>query len=61
MIFWIIERLDGEAGNPGTHLLKREELAKILETQSRALEMGAAEELTQNPTSAKTQSNQKPI
>ena len=67
LIFWIIERLDSESrkqwqlANPGTHLLKWEDLAKFLDTRSRALELGAVKEPTQNPTSAKGQSNQKPI
>ena len=60
LIFWIIERLDGQSrkqwqlANPGTHFLKWEDLAKFLDTRSRALELGAVKEPTQNPTSAKT-------
>ena len=47
--------------NPGTHLLKWEDLAKFLDTRSRALELGAVKEPTQNPTFEKTQSIEKPI
>ena len=67
LIFWIIESLDGESqkrwqlANPGTRLLKWKDLAKFLDTRSFALELSAVKEPTQNPTSAKTQSNHKPI
>ena len=54
LIFSIIERLNGESqkkwqlANPGTLLLKWENLAKFLDTRSRALELGAVKEPTQN-------------
>ena len=58
-IFRIIERLDGESqkqkqlANPGSHLLKLEDLAKFVDTRSPALELGTVKEL-QIPFSVKT-------
>ena len=54
-------RKQWQLANSGTHLLKWEDLAKFLDTRSRARELGAVKDPTQNPTSVGTQSNQKPI